>query len=146
MFRRRPLHAGRRMPMPADLIGPVLPTSRVGEVVAHTPRALPNDILRQASRRLGVFSLIVAVLWILGTVLGHIAGRMITPRNPHWLRIDSTDVIAIASVVVSVALFAYTRRSTRRPQFVLDLGLGYMVLMALALGLMFHWGPVPEGW
>ena len=132
--------------MPADLIGPVLPGSRVGDVVTNSPRALPNDILRQASRRLGVFSLIVAVLWILGTTLGHIAGHMMAPADPEWLRIGATDIIATTSVVLSVALFAYTRRSTRGPQLVLDLGLVYMVVMSLALGLMFHWGPVPVGW
>ena len=132
--------------MPTDLIGPVLPTSRVGEIVSQTPRALPSDILRQASRRLGVFSLIVAVLWVLGTTLGHIAGRLMTPSDEHWLSLRVTDFIAIASVVLSIALFVYTRRSRHGPQFVLDLGLVYMVIMALALGLLFHWGPVPEGW
>jgi eukaryotic-like serine/threonine-protein kinase len=132
--------------MPTDHIGPALPTSRVGDVVTNTPRALPNDILRQASRRLGVFSLIVAVLWTLGTTLGHIAGGLLANPDPNWLRLGGTDVIAIISVAVSIALFVYTRRSRHAPQFVLDLGLVYMVVMALALGLMFHWGPVPEGW
>ena len=132
--------------MPTDLIGPGLPTSRIGDIVTNTPRPLPDDILRQASRRLGVFSLIVAVLWFLGTTLGHIAGRMMMPSNANWLRIEAMDVIAISSIVLSIALFIYTRRSRHEPQFVLDLGLVYMVVMALALGLMFHWGPVPEGW
>ncbi|HET9002544.1 MAG TPA: hypothetical protein VFN39_00960, partial [Gemmatimonadaceae bacterium] len=85
--------------MPTELIGPGLPTSRVGDIVTNTPRPLPDDILRQASRRLGVFSLIVAVLWFLGTTLGHIAGRMMMPSDANWLRIEAMDVIAISSIV-----------------------------------------------
>lgn len=132
--------------MPTDLIGPGLPTSRVGSVVTNTPRPLPDDILRQASRRLGVFSVIVAVLWLLGTTLDHLAGRLLMPGDANWLRIEAMDVIAMSSIVLSIALFIYTRRSRHGAQFVLDLGLVYMVVMALALGLMFHWGPVPAGW
>jgi serine/threonine-protein kinase len=40
-------------------------------------------------------------------------------------------------------LFFYARRGDRDPRSVLDLGLAYMVLTAFALGLTFHWAPVP---
>jgi serine/threonine-protein kinase len=132
--------------MPAHLIGPIPGSTpaALNSTRGH-PRALPADLLREASLRLGIFSLIVAVLWTLGTVLGHIAERAMTPPGDlRWLNFDSTDVIAIASVALSLGLFAYSRRSTRDPQFVLDLGLAYMVVMALALGLMFHWDGAPK--
>jgi len=130
--------------MPADLIGPVRPTTPPGDAASHTPpRELPADILRGASHRLGTFSLIVGVLWILGTGIGHIAGRLIQPEI-DWLAFGDTDAIATMSILASLALFAYTRRSRRAPQFVLDLGLVYMVVMALALGLMFHWDAPPK--
>ncbi len=42
---------------------------------------------------------------------------------------------------MSLALFAYTRRADRDPQFILDLGLVYMVFTAVALAVVFHWAP-----
>jgi serine/threonine-protein kinase len=107
-------------------------------------RALPSDLLQDASRRLGTCSLVVAVLWFLGTALGHF-DRLFVSIGPskRWSVLESSDAIAGASIVLSLALFAYSRRNRRGPQFTLDLGLGYMVLMSLALGLMFHWSDAP---
>ena len=109
-------------------------------------RAIPKDLLREASRRLGVISLLGATLWVVGTVLDHFAFRAMSHGDPAWLRLRSTDVICAASVLVSLAVFFSTRRPERDPQFMLDLGLAYMVLTGLALGLVYHWEPVPTGW
>ena len=106
-------------------------------------RALPEDLLRAASRRLGVMSLLFAVIWVLGTVFGHIAAYFIYPDKTAWLHFDSGDGIAVISVIVSLALYAYTRRTKRSPQFVLDLGLSYMAYTAFALGVLFHLGGIP---
>jgi serine/threonine-protein kinase len=65
---------------------------------------------------------------------------VIYPDNPRWRQFDFGDGIAVISVIISLALYAYTRRANRSPQFVLDLGLWYMVYTALALGVMFHLG------
>jgi tRNA A-37 threonylcarbamoyl transferase component Bud32 len=131
--------------MPAHLIGPV-PTSTPGSLVtSRSLRALPADILREASLRLGIFSFIVGVLWTLGTILGHVSARAMLPAGDmRWMRFSTTDAIAIGAVALSIALFVYTRRTTRSPQFVLDLGLAYMVVMAAALGLMWHWDGAPD--
>ena len=45
-------------------------------------------------------------------------------------------------MLASLLLFAYTRTANRDPQRILNLGLAYMVLTALALGLTFHSGPI----
>jgi serine/threonine-protein kinase len=65
--------------------------------------------------------------------------------DPQWRRFGGPDVIAALSVLVSLLLFFSTRRGDRDPRSVLDLGLAYMVLTAFALGLTFHWAPVPAG-
>ena len=82
-------------------------------------------------------SLLAAALWILATVLGHLALHALVP-DANWLRIEFSDIVAGVSVVASLGLFAYARRSTRNPRFILDLGLVYLVLTALALGLTLH--------
>jgi tRNA A-37 threonylcarbamoyl transferase component Bud32 len=107
-------------------------------------RGFPDDLLKEASLRLGIMSLLFAVLWVVGVVLGHVAAHAIYPDSPRWRQFDITDAIALASVIVSLALFVYTRRGERDPRFVLDLGLWYMVFTAFALAFMFHLGGVPQ--
>jgi serine/threonine-protein kinase len=58
----------------------------------------------------------------------------------NWMQLAFPDYVSVAAVVVSVALFAYTRRSKRDPRFILDLGLGYMIFTALALSVTLHQG------
>jgi heme A synthase len=115
---------------PADLA-----TTRGG------PRRLPEDLLRQASRRLEIMALIAAVLWVLGPVFGHLAVYVTQPEDPSWAQFRTIDGIAASCVVMSLALFAYLRSGDRDPAFVMDLALVYLVANAFALGLMIHWGP-----
>jgi serine/threonine protein kinase len=130
--------------MMADhLIGPQH-VSTPAELKRSRARELPDDLLRAASGRLGVMSLLFAVLWVVGVTSGHLATRALFPDNPRWRQFDIGDAIAAASVVVSLALFAYIRRGDRDPRFVLDLGLWYMVFTAFALSVMFHLGGIPS--
>ena len=82
-------------------------------------------------------ALIAAVLWFIGTVLYHLA---IAQSDPAWLGWQSSDTVAIASILVSLAVYAYTR-GDRDPRSVLDLGLLFMVAMAAGAGLIQHWDP-----
>ena len=100
-------------------------------------RELPADLQRDASRRLGVMSLISAVLWFLGTVFYHLA---IASSNPAWFGWQSSDAVAVGGIAVSIAVYAYTR-GDRDPRSVLDLGLLFMVAMAAGAGLIQHWDP-----
>jgi serine/threonine-protein kinase len=96
-------------------------------------RPIPEDLLRAASRRLGVMSLLGAVLWTLGSVLGHLL------PDPH-AHGDSAmpDTIAAFSIFGSLGLFVYTRKHVRDPEQVINVGLGYLVLMGFAVGQLFH--------
>src|SRR5712671_899255 len=109
------------------------------------PRELPEDLLKEASLRLGIMSLLFAVLWIVGLTAGHLAARALYPNNQIWKHLDVTDGIGIASAILSVALFVYTRRGERDPRFILDLGLWFLVFTAFAIGLVFHLGPAGNG-
>src|SRR6185436_1838363 len=106
------------------------------------PRALPDDFLREASARLGIMSLVAAGLWVVGTILGRLAMRSMQGDESMGLGLTMGDAIAAVSVLVSLLLFAYTRTANRDPQRILDLGLAYMVVTALGLGLTFHSGPI----
>ena len=113
-------------------------------------RPLPPDLLRDASTRLGILSLLSAGLWLLGTILGHLTVLFNSgPGDTRWRSIMMpVDGIAAASIGVSLGFYAYTRRA-KDPARSLDLGLVFMILMAFALGVMFHlsivfnWGRMP---
>jgi len=107
-------------------------------------RALPADLLRDASRRLGIMAILAAVLWAVATLLYHLALRAMNPDSPSWLSPLSSDIFVVPGILVSLALYAYTRRRDRDPRAVLDVGLGYMVFTAMLLGLAFHWDHVPS--
>ncbi len=125
------------------LIGPVPRTTSAKTSGGRSPRALPDDLLRDASRRLGILSLVAAGLWVVATILGHLAVRSMSHGDPQWLRVGVPEAIAALSAALSVSLFFYSRRSQRDPRTLLDLGQVYLVLTALALGLVFHWEVMP---
>jgi serine/threonine-protein kinase len=129
-----------------DLIGPPPGTTPAGrDGPRRRRRPFPDDLMREASRRLGILSLLAAGLWIVAPTLDHLAARATAPPgDARWMRLDPTDLIAVVSSLLSVALYFYTRKSDKKPGFILDLGLVYMVLTALALGLISHLGGWPE--
>jgi len=51
----------------------------------------------------------------------------------------------VISALISLAVFFYARKTDSDPRFVLDLGLVYLVVTSLALGLVIHWDPFPTG-
>jgi serine/threonine-protein kinase len=124
----------------AKLIGRPASTTPAELKSAPGHRRLPPDLLRQASRRLEVIALIAAVLWALGTALGHLAFHATSPDDPRWAQVLPTDVIALAGAVMSVALFFYIRRGNHEPAFVIDLGLVFLVASAAFIGILMHWG------
>jgi len=110
------------------------------------PRTLPPDLLREASQRLGILSLLGAVLWFLGTVLGHISLRAQSPPGDMRWRsfVFPIDAIAGVSIVASLAVYWYTRRH-KESKISLDLGLAYMIASSFGVGLLFHIGMVYFG-
>ena len=87
-------------------------------------------------------ALVAAGLWVVGTILGRLAMRSMQGDASMGLGPTMGDAIAAVSVLASLLLFAYTRTANRDPQRILDLGLVYMVVTALGLGLTFHSGPI----
>ena len=127
------------------LIGPLLrgasPATSTG---AGAPRRIPDDLLRQVSRRLEVMSLIAASLWCLGPALGHLARARLS-SDPSAGRWEFPDTIAVGSVVASLGMYWWLRRREHDPYRVMDLGLVYLVAMAFAIGVMMHVGSLAAG-
>jgi serine/threonine-protein kinase len=128
----------------AKLIGRPASTTPAELKSAPGRRRLPPDLLRQASRRLEIIALIAAVLWVLGTALGHLAFHVTNPDDPRWAQLVPKDFIALGGAVMSVAVFFYIRRRNHNPEVVLDLGLVFLVVSAAILGILMHWGDAVE--
>src|SRR6267378_3288770 len=100
-----------------QLVGPVAGATPADSGVSQDRvRSLPYDLLKEASRRLEIMSLVAASLWTLGTLGDRIALLAMTHGDRTWLRPQATDVIAGISVVASLALFFYIRRGDRDPK------------------------------
>src|SRR4051812_41393072 len=80
-------------------------------------RALPPDLLRQASRRLEILCLVAAALWVLGPALGHVALALTDPGNPRWVQFGATETICTAGFLMSLGLFVYIRVRKPDPAF-----------------------------
>ena len=105
----------------AKLIGPS-PVSTPSSLLRSGTRSreIPDDLLREASLRLGILSLLGAVLWTVGTLAGHLAaGALAGGNHAAWASFETTDTIAVVMVIVSLSLFAYARRSKQDPTVIL---------------------------
>lgn len=126
--------------------------SREGRLSARreTRQTLPEDLLREAAHRLGVVCLASAGLWAANFLLVHLVPPLPgileddqLARHGEWVPIF--DLVGGAAILLSLALFWYTRRSKKSPRFLLDLALGYEVLVALSIGLLDYAVGTPAG-
>jgi eukaryotic-like serine/threonine-protein kinase len=101
-------------------------------------RRLPDDLLKQASRRLEAIALLAAVLWIFCTILYHAIDLQNAGIN-SWMSFQATDALVGGGAAMSLGLFVYLRHSSRDPRFVLDLGLVFLVATAVIIGQILHW-------
>ena len=131
------------MSKPLKLIGPVPATTPAPELTRGQRRALPDDVLREASRRLGILALLGAALWTVATAMGYLLEARSHPGGGFDVGLG--DAIAGGSVIMSLALFLYSRDRDRHrdPRSVLDLGLAYLVVTAFAIGQTFHSNAMP---
>jgi serine/threonine-protein kinase len=109
-------------------------------------RSIPDDLLREAAVRLGTLALIGVALWSLGVALSHYAMWSLDHADPRWHRLESADAVVAVGILSSLALFLYTRRSRQSHQFLLDLGLVYMVVTSLEIAIIWHRDAGPERW
>src|SRR5512147_1211475 len=104
--------------------------------------ALPDDLLREATQRLGIVALVWAGLFAIGIVMNDLVGPALDlPMRDliPWGR--PADAVAVVSIGFSLWLWRYTRRLTCRPRLALDLALGYEVLLAFGVGMVNKWEP-----
>jgi tRNA A-37 threonylcarbamoyl transferase component Bud32 len=129
-------------PEPGRVAQPMRETPTELRTTAGYHHRLPDDLLKQASRRVEIIALIGAALWILGPALGHLALYIARPEDPRSTEFRALDVIAVIGVLSSLGLYAYLRTGERDPDLVMNLALTYMVAVAVDIGVMIHLDPI----
>ncbi len=103
---------------------------------------LPDDLLREATQRLGILALVWAGLFVIGVVMNDLLAPLLDMEMRDlipWGR--PADAVAAFCIAASLLLWRYTRRLTCRPRLALDLALVYEVFLALAIGIVNQWEP-----
>jgi eukaryotic-like serine/threonine-protein kinase len=103
--------------------------------------SLPEDVLRDAARRLEMLCLISALVWTANLLLLNyvyaVPGTLAAGRvASYWKWRTLYDAVIAINVLGSLGLFWFARNNTRRPRFILDLALVYEVLTALSVGIL----------
>ncbi len=102
----------------------------------HSIDTVAPEVLREASRRLGIVS--VAIMGILGfsVIVFRIFPLFGGPQLPLPMR--GFDVMSLAILALSVAVFLLARSPRLSDQRKLDLGLGYEIVLAMAIGIIMR--------
>ena len=102
---------------------------------------LPEELLRDATHRLGLVALVWIGLFTIGIVLNDLVAPFLSlsVEMIPWGR--AADVVAVVSIAASLALWRYTRRHNCEPHLALNLALAYEVLLAFAVGVVNQWDP-----
>jgi serine/threonine-protein kinase len=128
----------------SDLLETQLPsTPATSRSRARHADELPDDLLREATQRLGILARVWAGLFVLGVLLNHGVAPLLDINMKDLIPWGPTaDIVAVISIAVSVWLWRYTRRLTCNPRLALDIALGYEVLLALGIGIVNQWEPM----
>jgi hypothetical protein len=125
-----------------ELLETQLPSTPATRTGSRASEELPDDLLREATGRLGILALVWAGLFAVGIVMND----LVAPRLDLEMRDlipwgRPADVVAVSSIGASILLCWYTRRLTCRPRLALDLALVYEVFLALGIGIVNQWQP-----
>lgn len=95
---------------------------------------LPPDLLAVAARRLGILALVTVGICIINVLVAHFLAPIVAQDWP-W----RGDAVAGLVVVLSLGLYAYTRRTQADPQRVIDVGLAYEVVICGVTAVLGHY-------
>ncbi len=105
-------------------------------------QSLPGDLLLQTCRRVYAVGLVSGALWTVSLVINSLMGRLggrpaVLEAIWPWPGVP----IALLGIALAASLSWLARRLRHRPQLLLDLSAGYLVLNCLLTGILTQWLP-----
>ncbi|MFL5493084.1 MAG: serine/threonine-protein kinase [Gemmatimonadales bacterium] len=127
---------------PSELLETQVTSTPASQASAARVEELPDDLLREATHRLGLLAAVWAGLFLIGIVMNDVVAPLADVPMRDLIPWDRpADVVAVLSIAASLWLWWYTRRLTCKPREALDLALVYEVLLALGVGVVNQWQP-----
>lgn len=129
--------------MPARArIHPRVNTLASGASGAHA--SLPDDLIEAGGHRLQIAAAIWVGLWTIGLVMNHLVRPLLNlPPSMVLEWPPLADLFAVVLILVSLALFRYA--PTLQGEKLVNVGLAYEVVLALAVGIVNQWNPAVLG-
>jgi eukaryotic-like serine/threonine-protein kinase len=113
-------------------IAPCATTPPPGGTVGRKTTHLPQELMTDQMRRLGVFSLVVAGCWTFGLFMDALLVPILFGAQAPTVAV----LLEVAGLVVSVGMFLYVRFAQHAPETKAAVGLGYMILVALGVAII----------
>jgi eukaryotic-like serine/threonine-protein kinase len=106
--------------------------------------AFQDELAAESAGRLRVAAMVMLGLWTLGLVVNHFVVPFLGLRPEQmvpWPPI--ADVLALACIVLSVAVYYVAPRAALRPARLAAIAMAYEVAIAFAIGVINQWEPRP---
>jgi eukaryotic-like serine/threonine-protein kinase len=105
-------------------------------------QSMPIDVMQQTCRRVGTVGLVAAGLWTFSLVMNGVAARLMGhPAMIEDLWPYPALPIAVAGLVTSGLMVYLAGRLGDRPDLLLDLSAGFLVLTCMLVALITQWIP-----
>jgi serine/threonine protein kinase len=106
-------------------------------------QSLPNEIVCETCRRVGIVGLVFAALWALTLFMNNgVAGWLGQIGFMRDLWPFPGNIVAAVGVFSSLVMTWLARRLSGR-SILLDVGSGYLVLQCFLISILSQWAPVP---
>jgi len=114
--------------------------ARFGTAKGGGPSTLPPDLLARAADRVRIAALAFAAVWVVALIVLNPFSRLLTGiRASAGAWPMPGNALGAAAVVLSLLLAWVAPRLHHRPHLVINLGLGYEIVMAAIFAVLFNW-------
>jgi len=137
---------GRPGPTRERWVAPLPPASALATPSGGGLSFLPDDLLEQTCRRVGIASLVFAGIWAWVLIMNNVAWRLFGPLPEHvavWNTIGNS--VAALGLVMSLGMVLVADRLHHTPERLLDVGLAFEVATAALIGAGNWWFVVQNG-
>ena len=130
----------RSLAMTTPLVQPELQTS--GAMATPLVSPVSGDLLDDSVRRLRVACIVWVVLWLTAILVNHLILPLLHVSETQvvaWPPV--ADALAVACILVSLLVYRFAPVACKQPGTLVDLSLGYELVLAFALGVINQWQP-----